>query len=109
MNARPVMFPHARFAWVGIVLSLSVISRSPAQEANRILPADQVQVQPRGPLHEAFAQPNDPIPQPGQAVPKEPPPPIPELPPEQRPEGANVQWLAGYWAWDAPRNEFVWV
>ena len=48
-------------------------------------------------------------PRPGPVVPKEPPPPVEELPPDQRPEGTNVQWIPGYWAWDDTRNDFIWV
>jgi hypothetical protein len=29
--------------------------------------------------------------------------------PDQRPEGANVTWIPGYWAWDDERNDFLWV
>src|SRR5262249_11640078 len=67
------------------------------------------EIDTRGPVHEAFAQPFDLQPEPGPVVPKEPPPPIPELPPEQRPEGDNVQFFPGYWAWDADRNNFIWI
>src|SRR5262245_25059100 len=66
-------------------------------------------IETRGMVHEAFAQPFDLQPEPGPVVPKEPPPPVPELPPAQRPEGDNVQFLPGYWAWDADRNDFLWV
>jgi len=64
----------------------------------------------RGPIHEAFAQPLEE--RAGQAapvVPKAPPDPIEELPPEQKPEGDAVQWVPGYWQWDDGRGEFVWV
>jgi hypothetical protein len=70
---------------------------------------DPVEVQTRGPVHEAFAQPVDPNAQPEPLVNTQPPDAVPEEPPEQRPEGANVQWLPGYWAWDADRHEFLWV
>jgi hypothetical protein len=70
---------------------------------------DPIEVQTRGPVHEAYAQPTDLQPEPGPMVPKQPPEPIPELPPEQQPEGENVQWIGGYWAWDADRNDFLWV
>ena len=33
-------------------------------------------------------------------VPKQPPDPIQELPPDQKPSGQNIQWIPGYWAWD---------
>ena len=68
-----------------------------------------IDVQTRGPLHEAFAQPYSPDPQPTPVVPRQPPPPVPEQPPEQKPAGENVQWLPGYWAWDTDRNDFSWV
>jgi hypothetical protein len=65
--------------------------------------------QQRGPVHEAFAVPADKAPVAGPAVPRQPPAPVPEVPPEQRPEGDNVIWVPGYWGWDAGRNDYVWV
>lgn len=63
----------------------------------------------RGPVHEAFAQPSRVKPQPGPVVPKEPPKPIEEIPPDQKPAGDNVQWIPGYWFWDEEKQEFLWV
>jgi hypothetical protein len=63
----------------------------------------------KGPVHEAFAQPADKNPQPGPIIHKQPPQAIEEVPPEQKPEGDNVQWIKGYWAWDPERNDFIWV
>src|SRR5437868_1854629 len=63
----------------------------------------------KGPVHEAFAQPVNKNPQPGSIIHKQPPKPVDEVPPEQKPEGDNVQWIKGYWAWDAERNDFIWV
>src|SRR5437588_250838 len=71
-------------------------------------PPDGVEALPRGPVHEAFARPADPRPQAFPVVPRRPPDAVEELPPDQRPEG-NVQWIAGYWAWDDDRNDFLWV
>jgi hypothetical protein len=68
-----------------------------------------MQVAPRGPIHEAFAQPLSLNPEPGPLVAKQPPPLVPELPPEQKPEGDNVQWIPGYWAWDSEKNDYLWV
>jgi hypothetical protein len=68
-----------------------------------------VEPQTRGPIHEAFAQPVDVTADPGMPLPKEPPAPINELPPDQQPDGPNVQWLPGYWAWDADRSDFIWI
>jgi hypothetical protein len=68
-----------------------------------------VEVQTRGPLHEAFAQPMDGEPQPGVVVPKEPPALIDEQPPDQKPQGENVQWVPGYWQWDDDKGSFLWI
>src|SRR5262249_3547820 len=32
-----------------------------------------------------------------------------EQPPDQKPEGENVGWIPGYWAWDDERSDFLWV
>jgi hypothetical protein len=68
-----------------------------------------VQVLTRGPVHEAFAETVLYDPEPGIMVPKAPPAAIEELPPDQKPEGANVAWIPGYWAWDDDRDDFLWV
>jgi hypothetical protein len=69
-----------------------------------------VEVQARGPVHEAYAQPDQIDPQaPAEIAPKEPSPPVPEVPPDQKPEGANVEWIPGYWQWDTDSNQFLWV
>src|SRR4051812_40127598 len=59
-------------------------------------PADPpgIDVQARGPVHEAFAEPGTP-PTASPLVAKQPPEPIEELPPDQKPEGDNVQWIPG--------------
>src|SRR4051812_10323958 len=54
-----------------------------------------VQVLTRGPVHEAFAELVAYDPRPGIIVPKAPPQPIEELPPDQKPEGRNVHWIPG--------------
>src|SRR5688572_26996233 len=78
----------------------------PAQDP----PADSnVEVLTRGPIHEAYASAVDTQPQPGVLAPKQPPDPIEELPPDQKPEGDNVQWIPGYWDWDEESEQFVWV
>ncbi|MCA9258896.1 MAG: YXWGXW repeat-containing protein, partial [Planctomycetales bacterium] len=71
------------------------------------------QVLDRGPIHEAFAEP---VVDPGaigdlsdRLVPQEPPAPVNELPPEEKPEGGNVQWIPGYWMWSLEEEDFVWV
>lgn len=68
-----------------------------------------VEILTRGPVHEAFAETVTFDPQPGIVVPKAPPDAIEELPPDQKPEGENVAWIPGYWAWDDEREDFLWV
>lgn len=63
----------------------------------------------REPVHEAFAGPLIGQPRPPPIVSKEPPKVKEESPPDQQPQGENVQWIGGYWAWDADRNNFLWV
>src|SRR5947209_20548070 len=59
-----------------------------------------VEVEARGPVHEAFAEPYTPRPEASPVVPQQPPDPVEEMPPDQRPEGADVRWIPAYWAWD---------
>jgi WXXGXW repeat (2 copies) len=70
---------------------------------------DGIQVLTRGPVHEAFAETITFDPEPGIVVGKTPPQPIEELPPEQRPDGENVDWIPGYWGWDDERDDFLWI
>jgi hypothetical protein len=76
------------------------------QEANE---PEGAQVLTQGPLHEAFAAPVLYDPKGGPVVPKAPPKPITEVPPDQKPAGTNVQWIPGYWSWDDARKDFIWV
>jgi hypothetical protein len=96
--------------FVGLSLALAVPASA---DPTDVVPVPDLQrgieVQARGPVHEAFAQPVSSQPEPGPLVPQAPPEPVPEEPPDQAPEGRNVQWIGGYWSWDADRNEFVWV
>jgi hypothetical protein len=71
--------------------------------------AQGVQVLTRGPVHEAFAGMATFNPEPGIVVTKAPPDAIAEVPPAERPEGDNVAWIPGYWAWDDERSDFLWV
>ncbi|MDG3005630.1 hypothetical protein [Paludisphaera mucosa] len=68
-----------------------------------------VEVLTRGPVHEAFAVPVVNDPRPGLVAPKTPPPAVEELPPDEKPAGDDVQWMAGYWSWDQSRADFVWI
>jgi hypothetical protein len=100
------MFSRLTAAAAALAAILAAAPSVSAQEAAE--PAD-IQVQRGGPIHEAFAQPVQANPQPGPLIGRQPPAPVPEQPPDQRPEGANVVWIPGYWAWDAERNDFLWV
>src|SRR6185437_845057 len=73
------------------------------------IPPEEVEVLARGPVHEAYAEPTEVRPDPSPVIPRQPPAPIEELPPDQRPEGDNVQWIPGYWAWQTDPGDFVWV
>jgi hypothetical protein len=66
-----------------------------------------VEVQARGPVHEAFASLTAEA-EPTKPIPKRPPNPINEMPPEEKPDG-DVVWIGGYWAWDDERSDFLWV
>jgi WXXGXW repeat (2 copies) len=73
------------------------------------VPGTEGEVQGRGPIHEGFAQPGSGVGRPAPTVPKQPPAPIPETPPDQRPAGDDVAWIPGYWGWDEDRRDFLWV
>src|SRR6516225_9300691 len=68
-----------------------------------------VTAQGRGPVHEAYAEPSNAQPQPSPIIPKKPPEAVEEVPPDQKPEGDNVQWVPGYWAYDEDSADFLWV
>src|SRR6478609_4395663 len=68
-----------------------------------------VEVLTRGPIHEAFAEPLTVNPRPSPIIHQKPPLPIEELPPDQKPEGAHIQWIPGYFAWDETGDDYVWI
>jgi hypothetical protein len=97
---------------VAIFLSLSValgLNNATAFQPPPPGGEEGVEVLTRGPVHEAFAETISFDPEPGVIVAKAPPEAIEELPPEQKPDGANVDWIPGYWAWDDERDDFLWV
>ena len=81
---------------------------SPDLIADLNVPED-LNVLTRGPMHEAFASVHQADPQPSALVFKTPPEVIDEVPPEYKPDGNNVQWISGYWAWDDAQSDFIWI
>lgn len=84
----------------------------PAPDAAVQAPADVpagVEVLTRGPIHEAFASVAVTSPEPGMIVPRQPPAPIEEVPPDVGPQGEGYVWISGYWAWDDDRKDFIWI
>lgn len=92
---------------VGLCVGLLVAAPSPAQPDDA--PPDGVEVQARGPVHEAFGEPTRSDPVSGALATSEPPQPIEESPPDNKPEGDDVVWIPGYWAWDGEENEYLWI
>jgi hypothetical protein len=74
---------------------------------DRAVTSGGYEVQTRGPVHEAFLEPIDTLPQP-RVVRQPPPGEVLEAPAEERPD-AGVVWVSGYWAWDDEANRYVWV
>ncbi len=83
-----------------------------AQPAQPVQPAQgdatEPEVMARGPVHEAFASTSE-APAATPIVAKQPPDPSEEMPPDQKPEGDNVQWLPGYWHWDDDGSQYIWI
>src|ERR1041384_7336476 len=93
----------------GLIFTAVALNKAMAQTQGPGDDQEGVQVLTRGPVHEAFAETVTFDPQPGIVVPKTPPAAIEERPPDERPEGANVVWIPGYWAWDDERGDFIWI
>ena len=103
-----------RSRWIGVfaaglTLSPFAIGLAPAQEGPDSGQPPGVEVLTRGPIHEAFAEPLVFDPKAGPIIPKQPPPAIREVPPDQAPEGGRDVWIPGYWAWDDERQDYLWV
>jgi hypothetical protein len=92
---------------LSVALILALSPRSRGQDDTPA--AAGIDVMARGPVHEAYAEPAQVRPEPSPVIPRQPPDPIQETPPDQKPEGDNVIWIPGYWAWDSDRNDFIWV
>ncbi len=63
----------------------------------------------RGPVHEAFAELHQADPTPGMIIAQRPPVLIEEAPPEMAPQGRNIEWIPGYWAFDDEASDFIWI
>lgn len=101
--------PIARLLGIALLMAFATPTwsqQSPPEQSPLEVPKG-VEVQARGPVHEAFATPLS-EPQPTAVIPRKPPAPIEELAPEERPEGDAI-WIGGYWAWDDDRRDFLWV
>ena len=87
-----------------------LVASTPANAQSSTVSVEQEgEVLTRGPVHEAFAGTVSYDPVQGILVSAKPPEAIEEIPPEQQPEGDNVVWIPGYWAWDEDQNDFLWV
>ena len=107
-------YSHPVFRFFCALIPLGFAVGGAAQEllappAGEKLPANAIEVQTRGPVHEAFAQPFESNPMPGTVIPKEPPAPVNEEPPPMQLDSENAKWMPGYWAWNPERQEFMWV
>ena len=69
----------------------------------------ELEIETRGPIHEAFARPVVFDPRPTAVVTRAPYEALRELAPARRPEGEGVQWIPGYWSWDDERSDYTWV
>ncbi|MFO0850375.1 MAG: YXWGXW repeat-containing protein [Gemmataceae bacterium] len=94
-----------------LVVGLGFVALAPAASGQAPPGAQVVQyeVLARGPVHEAFASVVDGKMAATPVVPKPPPPPLAELPPDVKPAGDDVEWVGGYWYWSDERNDFLWV
>jgi hypothetical protein len=96
--------------FVTLVLIGTGLSFTRAKAGQEIPYAEEgLEVLSHGPVHEAFAETVEFDPMEGMLVLKAPPEPIEELPPDQIPEGKDIEWIPGYWAWDDEMNDYIWV
>lgn len=101
-----------RKRWAGLTLvalgvALAQLAAAQAPPLTQPTTPDGVEVLARGPIHEAFASLTAEA-VPSKGVPKQPPAPLEELAPDDKPEGDSV-WIGGYWHWDDERKDFLWV
>ncbi|HQR08475.1 MAG TPA: YXWGXW repeat-containing protein [Gemmatales bacterium] len=116
MTLRHWFLSLCMFTGIGILVTVTTAQDAPVPPLPKLPmpgkdePEKGIQVENRGPVHEAFANPGAPVRgKEGSFADKAPPPPVPELPPEEKPSGENVQWISGYWQWDLEKKDFIWV
>ncbi len=97
-----MIFLPAVVAVIAAALPVAAVLNDPTYGENGM------EVLAHGPVHEAFAETVAFDPEPGIIVPKAPPEPINEIPPDQKPDG-DVDWIPGYWGWDDDRDDFIWI
>ncbi len=81
--------------------------RSELERRSEVRSTPPILIMP-GPVHEAMAILDAGRPSPQAVVMAVPPAPINENIPRLKPSGKNVQWIPGYWTWDAGRKDFIW-
>ncbi len=108
MNVIQIFKWHTLTALVALCTTVGLIQHVAAQQATAAI-GDGMEILTRGPIHEAFAETITFDSEPGVVVAKAPPAPIEEIAPDQRPQGDNVTWIPGYWAWDDERNDYLWI
>lgn len=98
----------ALFGVLGGAVAAVPLVPAPATAQQPVGGPDGVEVLARGPIHEAFAATAE-MPTAGPIIQQLPPNPVEELPPDEKPEGDNVQWISGYWHFDEEKTDFIWI
>jgi hypothetical protein len=103
-----------QYAFSVVLMALGVLLfgsnvRSGAPPPPEELAQKGIEVLTRGPIHEAFAIPLTVNPRPSPIISQKPPAAIEELPPDQKPVGAHIQWIPGYFAWDETGDDYIWI
>ncbi len=107
MRNRPIrMMAIASFV---ALLGAHVASAQWTERTVETVRTTEVQVLTSGPVHEAFAETVVNDPEPDLVVLQPPPGPLNEEPPDMVPDGPNMTWIPGYWAWDDDRDDYLWV
>ena len=99
----------ATIASLSGLFSSSLLAAQWTERTVETVRTSDVQVLTSGPVHEAFAETVVFDPEPDLVVLQPPPGPLDEAPPDQVPDGPNMTWIPGYWAWDDDRDDYLWV